>query len=153
MTARNTRIKALWPTKLTKEKHEIVTIAPTQKANQINSNNSFQKFCWTLGEHLQEPKKDNKNHKKLSQRWQAVTGCWEREKKHNKNPQWPTVKKEREREREREIPYRENTMVGAPGRLGGAPMGGGRWVCNKKGSWERERERERERESVLVGDG
>jgi hypothetical protein len=67
MTARNTRIKALWPTKLTKEKYEIVTIAQTRKANQINSNNSYQAFCQTPGKHLQEPKKDNKKHKKLSQ--------------------------------------------------------------------------------------
>jgi hypothetical protein len=54
----------------------------------------------------------------------------EREKTQQKS----TVADREEREREREIPYRENTMVGAPGRLGGAPMGGGRWVCNKKGS-------------------
>jgi len=64
MTARNTRIKALWPTKLTKEKHVIVTIGQTQKANQINSNNSSQTFCQTPGEHHKNEKKKKKKKKK-----------------------------------------------------------------------------------------
>jgi hypothetical protein len=75
---------------------------------------SFQTFCRIPGEHLEEPKKVNKNNKKiLSKQKQAVTGCREREKKHNKNKHLPTRERDRERDRrENDGGWRSWSVVG-----------------------------------------